>query len=279
MLIAKRYQIIDKIGAGGFGTVYKALYLKNAEPVAIKMEPTRTAMKLLRHETTVLKYLQERGCDNVPVVHWYGVHLDNTCLIMTFYDCSLYEYFENTENREVAKIDKMIQGCVRVLETIHRNYVLHRDIKPQNIMVRRGELFLIDFGFSIFYLNADTNKHIEEGRDTMVGSARFASYYVHKGCASSRRDDLISVGYMYLWILLNDLPWNVVFEKEEEEEEEQSILICSEENQRRKEMKSWPKLGEHCMQINQKIWNFLNYCYLLKYDAEPNYRGLCEIWS
>lgn len=275
MLVAKKYEIVEKIGAGGFSTVYKAIYLKNTEQVAIKMEPTNTQAKLLKHETTVLKYLQERGCDNVPVVHWYGIYQANTCLVMTYYDCSLYEYFENTENREPARLAKLIQGCIKLLEQVHRNYVLHRDIKPQNIMVRQGELFLIDFGFSIFYINADTRKHIEGQTDTIVGSARYASYYVHEGCVSSRRDDLISLGYMYIWIMLNDLPWNSLVEKEEE----QSILICSEANQQRKEMKSWPKLGEHCMQINQKIWNFLNYCYSLKYDAVPNYRLLCDIWN
>ena len=278
MLIAKKYEIIEKIGKGGFGTVYKAVYLKNAEPVAIKMESTRTTMKLLKHETTILKYLQERGCDNVPVVHWYGIHQENTCLIMTYYDCSLYEYFENIQNREPERKDKLIQGCIRLLEQVHRNYVLHRDIKPQNIMIRQGELFLIDFGFSIFYINADTREHIEGQKDTIVGSPRYASYYVHEGCVSSRRDDLISVGYIYIWILLKDLPWNCLVKIGEQEQEQENILIMSELNLRRKEMKSWPKLGEYCMQINQKIWNFLNYCYLLRYDAEPNYRLLYEIW-
>lgn len=298
MLIAKKYRVLGKIGEGGFGTVYKGNYVKTGETVAIKMESATACAKLLKHETTVLKYLQEHGCDCIPVVHWYGVDAIQTYLVMTYYDCSLYEYIES--NREPAdanatsKCDNIMRGCVRILESIHHCYVIHRDIKPQNFMLKSGELYLIDFGFSIFYIDSE-RKHITGSRDTLVGSPRYASYYVHEGCVSSRRDDLISVGYMYLWMTpfrnedKNQMPWDTIenrgvevkqcIESGEGKDCIDCIMITNHKNQMRKEMKSWQPLGENCMQINQRIWNFLNYCYSLEYDTEPNYRLLTELWD
>lgn len=94
MEIKNKYVIHDKIGNGKFGIVYLGVYKKTNEKVAIKTEILRTSMKLLKHETAILKYLYEHGARNIPTIYWYGVHLDNTCLVMSYYEMSLFDHIK-----------------------------------------------------------------------------------------------------------------------------------------------------------------------------------------
>jgi serine/threonine protein kinase len=68
MDIKNKYIIQNKIGNGKFGIVYQGIYKKSNEQVAIKTEDTRTSVKLLKHETTILKYLYDHGSRNVTIV-------------------------------------------------------------------------------------------------------------------------------------------------------------------------------------------------------------------
>lgn len=305
VIINKKYRVERQIGQGNFGKVFVGRSLKpdlvlvpctaleaqpvldgqqnpkdfvlNGQPlvfekVAIKFESIDTPFKLLKHETTILKYLDERGCKSIPIIHWYGRTLVSMCLVMTFFECSLNDYLQTIDGN---KLNEIMQQCIDVLESIHDCAVIHRDIKPQNFMVKAGKIYLIDFGFSLFYTNGTT--HITGMRDTLVGSPRFCSYYVHLGCPSSRRDDLISLGYMYLMFQEQDktLVWDVNFSNIENND---NIMINSLINQHRRERKSWNYLEEYVLHC-KPLWNYLNYCYSLKYDEEPNYSLLRNLWE
>jgi len=80
-LIGRRYNIIRKLGSGSFGSVYKGKHYKNNNEVAIKFESIHAKVKLLQHETIVLKYLYERNTRNIPAIYWYGNHSENLCLV------------------------------------------------------------------------------------------------------------------------------------------------------------------------------------------------------
>jgi serine/threonine protein kinase len=275
-IVANKYVIMEQIGKGMFGEVYLGKHKKTSESVAIKIEKESSPYKLLKHETTILKYLYDNGSRKIPLVYWFGIWNKNICFVMSFYECSLHDYCKTSLMDE--KLDRIMIQCLNILESIHTHYVIHRDIKPQNFMILKGEIYIIDFGLATFFVD-DKIEHIENPTTksgNLVGSPKYASYNIHNGDASSRRDDLISLGYMYIYLYAKELPWDICRKFANETLPETSIY--HEANELRKECKSWENLEPILVKINQKIYKFLNYCYQLKFNQTPNYHGLTQLF-
>lgn len=271
--IANKYSIMEKIGQGKFGTVYKGTYDKTNEPVAIKIEDMRTSYNILKHETTILKYLRDHGCRCVPDIHWFGVDTNFQILVMTYYECSLQDYLDreiitqniDSDNNILKKCNSIMVGCLRIIETIHSKYIIHRDIKPQNFMMRGRELYIIDFGLSTFYIK-ENREHIENvGSHEITGNPKYMSYYIHEGDLPSRRDDLISLGYIYLYMVSGGkLPWDQ--------------LVGDDIHFQRKEQKSLNVLDERLI-LFESLRKYLHYCYLMEFDQQPFYEGIHRLFS
>jgi serine/threonine protein kinase len=281
-LVARKYRIQKKIGEGKFGIVFSGLHERTKEHVAIKLEESRTAFKLLKNETSIMKYLYDHGCRNIPIVFWYGIYKDYMGLVMPLYDCSLHEYIKSKE-MPPNKIAATMVYAISILKSIHKHYVLHRDIKPHNFMLKDGELYLIDFGMSSFYID-DTNAHLADGgpkNEHIIGNPKYASYNIHEGYALSRRDDMISLGYMYLFLLYRELPWDTLDPDPNEEFLPESHILHY-KNKQRRDRKKWSQLEpilSFKKEINQIALNYLNYCYHLAYQDTPNYDELINIFS
>jgi serine/threonine protein kinase len=91
---------------------------------------------------------------------------------------------------------------------------LHNDIKPENFLMglgkQKNQLFIIDFGLSTRWRNSKTGAHIPFGENVpFSGTPRFASASTLRGNTPSRRDDLESLAYVWLWLLKGKLPWSV----------------------------------------------------------------------
>ena len=212
IVIHNKYIVEKRIGQ--FGDVLKGYNKKTREPVAIKLELLTSTIKLLKSETNILNYLYNQGCRSIPCVYWYGAYDKYISMVMPLYECSLHEYCK-TNVLTTEKISRIMLQCLQIIESIHEKYVLHRDIKPDNFMVKEGELFLIDFGFSTFYIR-DEKEHIPySNNENIIGTPKFVSVHIHDGCEPSRRDDLISIGYIYLFLLYETLPWEKTREPSE----------------------------------------------------------------
>ena len=277
VIISHKYQIIKRIGGGQFGHVYKGVNIKSNELVALKLEDKRTTFKMLKRETTIMNYLYEHQCRNIPCVHWYGNLPDYVCVVMPHYDCSLYEYCSLksiTENN----MDSMMIQCIHILESIHMNMVLHRDIKPHNFMIKNGELYLIDFGLSIFYID-DNKLHIPNNiGDFITGTPRYISQHIHDGCRPSRRDELISIGYIYIYMYAKELPWDSVFTDPDAEQYANEIHIMHSKNIQRKILKSKENIDTICNRINTRIVHYFRFCNSYDYFDEPQYNSLCSLF-
>ena len=281
-LVARKYRIHKKIGEGKFGIVFSGFHQKTKEPVAIKLEDSRTPAKLIKNEASIMKYLYDRGCRNLPIVLWYGMYSNYMGLVMTLYECSLHDYIK-TKELPPNKINSIMIYSIDILNSIHKNYVIHRDIKPHNFMLKAGELYMIDFGMSTFYIDEHSEHLTNQGpvNEHIVGSPKYASYNIHEGYAVSRRDDLLSLGYMFLFLYYRELPWdNLPTDLEKENMVESNILHYK--NNIRRELKKWDNLKPFLLsrnEINQNILNFLNYCYQLDYQDTPNYDLLIQAFN
>jgi casein kinase 1 len=272
-VIGNKYILECIIGRGKFGVVYKGRHRDKGEKVAIKTE-TDSAFKVLRHEATVLNYLFYNDVRNIPVVYWFGQHVNMTCLIMSYYTCNLCDYIANKGHMDKAKLGSIMIKCIHILESIHKYYVLHRDVKPQNFMVRDGDLYIIDFGLSTVFIDEDGKHVIKKDSDNILGTPRFISYFNHIGANISRRDDLISLGYMYLYLQNEGLPWDKHIQSLYESE----LPFTSVNHPKNIELtssKTWDCLSKH---TESGIYMFLKYCYELKFDDKPSYSLLMELF-
>lgn len=279
--IGNKYNIDGLLGNGKFGVVYLGVNLKSGEKVAIKTENANSKYKVLKHEVTVLNYLYGNGVRTIPSVYWYGVHLEYRCIVMSYYSNSLQDYFDKKGPVPANTLGSLMIKCINILDNIHRYYVLHRDIKPQNFMIRDGELYIIDFGLSTYYVDGD-GEHIEKSdKENIIGSPRYISFHNHCGEPLSRRDDLISLGYMYMFLSVGKLPWDAIANSGSDaiansgSDAIQSTSVLHPMNINRRSLKTWSNIKGI---VDGAIRRYMKYCYGLKYDEEPDYQILMELF-
>ena len=270
-MIVNKYIINSKIGKGQFGKIYKGKYKKTNENIAVKFEDIDSEIKLLKHETTILNYLFNKGSKNTPYVYWYGIYKKYYGLIIPYYDCTLDYYLIHNEISK-NNIIKMISKMINILQTIHNIGVIHRDIKPQNFMIKNEEIFLIDFGLSTIFVD-EYLKHIEPKNDSsfIIGTPKFISLHIHNGKDASRRDDVISLMYLYIY-MNNDLqlPWENVQDRQDEYSPHHILHF---KNQERKRMK---ELFQNNIYENTKERKIFTYIYLIEFKENPLYQWLIE---
>ena len=115
-----------------------------------------------------------------------------------------------------------------------------------------GNLALIDFGLAILYRD-DNGEHVKNNVspcDMSVGTPKYASQNVLSGNSPSRRDDMISLGYIYMWMICREIPVN----------------------------KSWNTIGTMTEKISGSIHKYMEYCYQLQLEDTPNYSALKELF-
>ena len=270
LMIGKRFSTGIELRRGAFGIIYQGTYQKTGEPVAIKLDLSRPST--LKHETRILQYLFMEGVKKIPHIYWFGVHEDNPCVVMTLFECSLYDYRQKNiiDSRYLSKMAWLL---LDIFENIQKHGVIHRDVKPHNFMIKGGELYLIDFGLATFYWN-DQGEHCPDtGTTTMIGSPFFASLRIHEGHRYSRRDDLISLGYVLLY--LTGFSWDL----SSIPKRDSSQIECS-------PMDLEYPMNRHLREQKENLKSFSNpsikyyfeYVYGLTYEESPKYGPMKQLF-
>ena len=213
MLIFKKYRLIKKIGIGSFGFVYSAENIKdkNMPKVAVKLEEKKlTVNSLLEKESNFLLLLKGVG---IPKLIGYGYNSEYFILIQELLGENLNQIRSSLtiDKFNIKDIAMIALQVIDRMEYIHSKNVIHRDIKPANFLIgleNEAFIYLIDFGISRKYRSSKTGKHIQfslTGR--LFGTLKFLSYNATRGVEQTRRDDMISVGYMLIYLSGTKLPW------------------------------------------------------------------------
>ena len=116
----------------------------------------------------------------------------------------------------------LAEQMITRVEFIHAQNFLHRDMKPDNFLIginnKASMVYMIDFGLSKRYRDPKTGEHIPyRDNKSLTGTARYASVNTHIGIEQARRDDLESIGYILLYFLKGQLPWQGLQGKDKDE--------------------------------------------------------------
>lgn len=295
-MIANKYKLESILSKGTYGFVYKGINKNSNENVAIKID---IHAKSLQHETKILNYLYSNKIRKIPAIYWYGTFENHPCLVITYYEYNLLDYIKkihntiySTNNEEsnkekLLKINQIMCKMLTIIMEIHHHYVLHRDLKPANFMIKNGELYLIDFGLASFYITDDQIHIKNEHNETIIGSPKYISIHIFDGNTYSRRDDLISLGYIYLMMILNGTPWEddvqykYMLENEGKSTYEE-IYIHHPKNKIRRSCRNLSYMLETYIGniINyENIHIYFKYVYELEYDEKPRYNYLSTLFE
>jgi len=204
-MIQKKYNIQEFIGKGKFGSVFLGENHHTKEKVAIKIED-KSEISILKNETRILEYLSRNGLrTQIPQVFWFGIYNEiHYALVMTHFagkDLSDIVFQED-------EINHWFVSAIHILEKLHMYGVIHRDIKPAHfIFVKKW--VLIDFGFATFFSsdsdsNPDSNSNPIK-QDFIIGTPNYISLNIHNGFKYTPIDDIWSIVYIYISILLPEL--------------------------------------------------------------------------
>ena len=205
-----RYQVTQKLGRGGMGVVYLAYDPFIDRLVAIKVTSTshvQNSQKLDEFRKTFLNEARAAG----KLVHPHIVSVfdaavqDTTCyLVMEYVDGpTLKRYCSPDTLLPLEEVVKVIHQSAKALQYAHENGVVHRDIKPGNILIStRGEAKISDFGIAVIGEPSDL-----DSSGSLTGSASYASPEQLRSGPVTPQTDLFSLGVVLYEMLAGKNPF------------------------------------------------------------------------
>ena len=264
-IINNKYKILEKIGEGAFGSIYKGQNIRTQELVAIKVEPITNETKLLKNESIIYQYLN--NIPGIPSVKWFGKDHENYYMVINLLGESLQTIKNKRNCFSLTLVLQIGIHIVELLKTIHEKGLVHRDIKPDNFLVGLNgdnkRIFIIDFGFCKSYLSDGVNHMPQKKTHNLIGSQTYASINAHRFIELSRRDDIESLGYMLIYFYKGFLPWQTF------DYENTNDKIIQLKQQIIKEETYVPKV----------LANYMNYVRNLGFSEKPNYTAIIDGFS
>jgi len=210
--VISHYQIIEKIGEGGMGVVYKAEDTKLKRTVALKFLPQHLTQDSEAKERFIHEAQAASALDHASIC---AIHeIDETDDGQTFIVMACYEgeTLKEKISRGPLKIEEALDIASKVsegLQEAHEEGIVHRDIKPANIMITdKGQVKIMDFGLA--KLRGQT-KLTKEG--TRLGTVVYMSPEQARGEQVDHRTDIWSLGVVVYEMVTGQLPFKGEYEQ------------------------------------------------------------------
>ncbi|EAR95573.2 kinase domain protein (macronuclear) [Tetrahymena thermophila SB210] len=276
IIVGKTFKLTKKVSQGAFGEVFHGINLNTNMEVAVKLEPAKTKHPQLFFEVKLYQYLQRDANvadKGIPNVYYAATEREYNIMVMDLLGPSLEDLFNMCNRKFTVKTTLMLADqLIQRVSYVHSKHFLHRDIKPDNFLIGTGKnaykVFIIDFGLAKRYLKKD-GKHIEykEGK-SLTGTARYASLNTHLGIEQGRRDDLESLGYMFMYFLRGSLPWQNLKATNKKDKYEKIM-----------EKKLQTQVEELCKGFPSEFATYLAYTKNLRFDEKPDYEYLRKLFK
>ena len=268
-VLGRRYEILEEIGSGGMAIVYKARDYKLSRLVAIKVLKQEFALD----ETILSKFKKEALAagslthPNIVAVYDLGHEIGCDYIVMEYIDgITLKEYIKRRDMLSSEEVVKIAIKIAEALKMAHTGGIIHRDIKPQNIMVTpSGDVKVTDFGIA----KAATQTTVTATGETL-GSVHYLSPEQARGGEVDARSDLYSLGITMYEMATKELPFTA----------ETPVAVAMKQihenfpDPSAKAPQLWPGLRDIILKLTQKLpeWRYQSADELIR-DMKHLYRN------
>jgi serine/threonine protein kinase len=210
-LLADRYLVEERLGTGGMGSVWRARDLRLERPVALKLADATPASggtagqarRRLRREADALAALTEPRIASIYDLLETG---RDVCLVMELVDGeSLAARLERESRIPAAEALQITAECAQALNAAHRIGIVHRDVKPSNIMLAADGARMVDFGIAAYTGPAHADETQTMARN-LVGTAAYFAPERATGAPAGPAADFYSLGVVLYQMVAGNLP-------------------------------------------------------------------------
>lgn len=205
--IGGRYELLENIGGGGMAIVYKAHDILLNRKVAVKI----LREQYVHDEDFIRRFRREAQSaaslshPNVVSIYDVGKEDDIYYIVMEYVAGSNLN--EEIRRRAPFQVDEAIRITLQICDALdhaHQNHIIHRDIKPHNILIgRNGRVKVTDFGIARAASSADITQ-----TGSVIGSVHYLSPEHAKGTKQGEKSDIYSLGIVLYQMLTNQLPFS-----------------------------------------------------------------------
>lgn len=206
-MLSGRYEVIEQVGVGGMSHVYKAKDIKLGRYVAIKVLKDEYGIdeKFVSRFKVEARSAASLGHSNIVNIYDVGEEGRTHFIVMEYLEGeTLKEHINNTGRLNNQDIMRIGLGIASALDHAHKNHIIHRDIKPQNIMLTPdGKVKVMDFGIA----RVATDSTIEISENT-TGSVHYIAPEQARGGYQDHRSDIYSLGIIIYEMATGTVPFD-----------------------------------------------------------------------